>query len=120
MNIIMKDTKGCGKLSSNHNLLDYGWLIGVKTAEEETANILDYFGPVKTSHKGFFLAKLEKWTKKCPVGSHIVMKISPRVTGDRPIMYIGYKYIYEKVLGFISTEGAIINLPCVPYLSCFF
>ena len=48
------------------------------------------------------------------------MKGTQRVPGDRLIMDIGYKYISQKVLGFIDTEGVIITVPCVTYLSCFF
>ena len=55
MNIIMKANKGCGKLSSNNNLFDYGWLSGVKKTEEANAEVLDHFWPVKTSHRGFYL-----------------------------------------------------------------
>ena len=33
------------------------------------------------------------------------MKISPIFTDDIPLMAIGYKYISQKVLGFIDTEG---------------
>ena len=48
---------------------------------------------------------LEKLTKEWPVGSCIVMKINPRVTGYKPLMAIVYKYRYQKVLVFIATEG---------------
>ena len=63
MNIIMKANKECGKFSSNGNLFDDGWLSRVKTAEESDEEVLYYCGPVKTSHKGVFLAKLEILTK---------------------------------------------------------
>ena len=58
MNIIMKANKGYGKISSNNNLFDYGWLSGVKKTEEENAEVLYHFWPLSTSHKGFLLAKL--------------------------------------------------------------
>ena len=44
--------------------------------------------------------------KECLGGYHLVMKSTPSVPGDRPLMAIGYKYNYRKVLGFIYTEGA--------------
>ena len=53
MKITMNDTKGCGQMSSNDTLIDNMWFNGVKTAEEDNAEVVDYFGRVKTSHKGF-------------------------------------------------------------------
>ena len=50
-------------------------------------------------------------------GSHIVMKSTPRVPGDRPLTAIGYRYRSYKVIGFIANEGARITEPDVPYLS---
>ena len=55
----MKDIKGWGKLSSNDTLFDDRWLNGVKTEEEKNSEVIDYCGPVKTSHKGFFPDKLK-------------------------------------------------------------
>ena len=57
--IIMKDTKGCGQLYSNETLFYDIWFNGVKKEEEENAEVLDYYGSMKTSHKGFFLTNLE-------------------------------------------------------------
>ena len=45
------------------------------------------------------------------------MNITLRVTGDRPLMAIWYKYNSRKILGFIVTEGAVITEPGDPYLS---
>ena len=55
--------------------------------------------------------------KYCPGGSYLVIKGTPRVTGYRKIMAIGYKYNYRNVLWFISTEGGGITEPIDPYLS---
>ena len=63
---------------------------------------VDFYGPVKASNKEFCLATLENLTKEFPEESHIVMRITPRVPGDRPHMDIGYKYRYQKGLDFIS------------------
>ena len=60
MKIIMKATKGCDKLSSNDNFFPDIWFGEVKTPEQENAEGVNYCRPVKTSHKGFFLAMLEK------------------------------------------------------------
>ena len=52
---------------------------------------VDYCGLANTSHKGFCLATLEKLMKYWPGGSYLVMKINPKVPGDRPLLEIGYK-----------------------------
>ena len=49
----MKTNKGCGKLSSNNTLFADRWFIRFTTADEENAEGVDYYGPVKTSHKDF-------------------------------------------------------------------
>ena len=80
---------------------------------------VDYCRPVKTSHKGFCLSTLEKLMKYWPGGSYIVMKSTPIFPGCRPILKIGHKYNYMKVLRFIATEGAESTKPGDPYLSNF-
>ena len=50
---------------------------------------VDYCRLVKTSHKGFCLDILEKLMKYFSGGSYLVMNISPRVQGGRPLMAIG-------------------------------
>ena len=57
--------------------------------------------------------------KDWPGGSYLVMRSTPRVSGGRPLMEIGYKYNYRKVIYFISTKGDGINEPGDPYLSHF-
>ena len=91
-------TKGCGELTSNDTYFSYSWFSGVRTAEEEIYEGVDYCGPVKTIHKSFCIATLEKLMKYWPGGSYLVMKSNPRVTGGRPLMDIGYKYNSRKVL----------------------
>ena len=80
---------------------------------------VNYYGPVKTSHKGFCLATLEKLMKDWPGGSYLVLNITPRFPGERPLLAIGYKSNSSKVLGFISNEGAGSTEPGYPYLSRF-
>ena len=72
---------------------------------------------MKTSHKGFCLATLEKLMKYWPGGSYILMNSTPRFPIGGPMMSIGYKYNYRKVLGFIATEGDVSAEPGDPYLS---
>ena len=105
MKRIKKAAKGCGHLSSNDTLFDDSWFSGMKIAEEAMAEGVYYFGHVKKSHKGVFLATFEKSTKECLGQSHLVMNINPRVPGDIPLMYIGHIYRSQKILGFIDTGG---------------
>ena len=84
-------TKGCGQLTSNDTYFSDSWFSSVKTAEEMAAAGVDYCGPVKTSHKGFCLATLEKLMKYWPGGSYLVMKNTPIFPCGRPLLAIGYK-----------------------------
>ena len=61
MKKIAISTKGCVQLISNDTCFADSWLCYVKNAEEMVAVGVDYCGPVKTSHKGFCLATLEKF-----------------------------------------------------------
>ena len=78
-----------------------------------------YCGPLKTSHQGFCLAKLEDLMKYWPGGSYLVMKSNPIFPGGISLLYIGYKYNYRKVLVFIDTEGSRSTEPGDSYLSRF-
>ena len=91
----------------------------MKTAHEVMAEGVDCCGPMKTIHKGFCLATLEKLMENWTGGSYIFMTSNPRVPVGRPIMAIGYKYNYRNVLGFIATEGAGSTEPDDTYLSHF-
>ena len=84
----MMATKGCGQLTSNYTKFSDSQFIVVKTAEGGMAEVVDYCGPVKTVHKGFCLAKLEQLIKYWPVVSYLVMRITPRVTGDSSVRVI--------------------------------
>ena len=55
--------KGCGQLTSNNTYVDDSLFSSIKTAEEIASTGVDYCGPVKTSHKVFFLDTLEKLMK---------------------------------------------------------
>ena len=58
--------KGCGQLTSKDTYFADSWFSSVKTAEEMAASGVNYYGPAKTSHKGFCLATLEKLMKDWP------------------------------------------------------
>ena len=119
MKRIAIDTKGCGQLTSNETYFADSWFSSVKTSEEMAATGVNYCGLAKTSHKGFYLAMLEKLIKDWPGGSYLVMKSTPRFIGERPLLAIGYKYNSRKVLGFVATEGAGSTKSGDPYLSRF-
>ena len=119
MKILAMDTKGCGQLTSNDTYFDDICFSSVKTAEEAMAVGVNYYVPVKTSHKVFCLATLENLTKYWLGGSYIVMKSNKRVPSGRPLLEIGYTYNYRKVLGFIDTEGDGSTEPGDPHLSHF-
>ena len=59
MNITMKDTKGCGKMSSNGTLFYDSWFNELRTSDEAKSEVVDYCGPAETGHKVFCPAKLE-------------------------------------------------------------
>ena len=59
MNRTMKDKTMFGQVSSNGILWDDIWSNVVKIAEEANAQSVEYVGPVNTSHRGFFPAKLK-------------------------------------------------------------
>ena len=119
MKRLVISTKGCGQMKSKNTYFADSWFSYIKTAEEMAASGVDYCGPVKTSHKGFCLATLEKLMKYWPGGSYLVLKSTPIFPRERPILDIGCKYNSRKVLGFIVTEGAGSTEPGDPYLSRF-
>ena len=80
---------------------------------------IDYSGPVKTIHNSFCQATLERLTRDWPGGSYLVMKITPRVPGEKTHLTIGYKYNLRKVQSFIATEGDESPEPGDSYLYCF-
>ena len=116
--IIIWGIKGCGQLPSNGILFSYSWFSGAKTAEEASTEGVDYWSPVKTRHKGFCLATLEKLRTAWPVGFHIVMNSARIVPGERPIMAIGHTSNYWKVLIFLLLRGAkVLNQVIHIYLA---
>ena len=66
----------------------------------------ELIGMVKTNTKGFCKDKIEKLTKYLPRGSYLGLRRTPVVPGNRPLIYIGYKYNARKVLSFIVTDNA--------------
>ena len=53
-------TKGCGQLISNDTYFAGRWFSSIKNSKEMEAAGVDYCGPVKLRHKGFYLTTLEK------------------------------------------------------------
>ena len=116
MKIIVTATKSYVQLLSNGALFYYGQFSVVKIVEEYSAEGVYYCGLIEKNHKGFFLYTLVKLTKLWPVWSYFVMKSTPIVIGDIPLMAIGYKYISWKVPRFIDTQGSGSTYPVYPYL----
>ena len=112
-------TKGCVQLTSNDTYFPDIWFSSIKNAEEMADAGVDYCGLVKTIHKGFCLATLEKLMKDWPGGSYLVMKSTPIFPGEITLLAIGYKYNFRKVLIFIANEGGGSTEPGYPYLSSF-
>ena len=54
MRILAIATKECVQLTSNDTYVADSWFSSVKTSEVAMAAVVNYCGPVKTSHKGFF------------------------------------------------------------------
>ena len=52
---------------------------------------VNYCGPVKSINEGNCQDTIEKLMKDWPGGSHLVMKSTPRVPGERSLLAIGYK-----------------------------
>ena len=119
MKRLAMDSKGCVQMTSNYTYFTYGWSSSVETAEDVMAAGVDYCGPAKTTHKGFYMATLETLITDWPVGSYLVINSTPRVPGGRPLLATGYKYNYKNVLEFIATEGGGSTEPGDPYLSFF-
>ena len=76
---------------------------------------LYYCVPVKTSNNIIWLYMVEGLIKYCIEGYYLVMKSTPKVPWDRPLIDIGYKYNSQKVLWLIATEGYGNTDPGYPY-----
>ena len=97
-NRTMKNIKGCVQISSKYTFFTDIWFSVVNIVQQVRAELLYYYGPAKTSHKVFCIATLEKLIKECLGGSYIVVNIAPIVPVDIPLMNIGYKQNYRKLL----------------------
>ena len=106
-------------MTLNDNYFADIWPSRVKIAEEVSNWVLDYYRLAKMSHKIFFFDMLEKLMKEWLRGSHLVIKSTPRVPGDRPLIAIWYKYNSQKALGFISTKGMEVLIQVIPIYPVF-
>ena len=111
-----KANKGSGRLSSTNTLFSDIWFSGVKTMEDKNTEGIYYCRYVKTSHKGFCLAQLEKLLKEWPGGFYLFMNRSLIFPCNKSIMDIGYKYKSQKVLLFTAMKGSKNTEPGVTYL----
>ena len=109
-------TKNCGQReNTNITNLYYGdsWFAGLKTAVavKELHNS-EFIGIVKTSHKKFPKAYIEKEMNDWPPGTHLVLKTT---LNTNAYYAIGYKYSSKKIISFITSEKAGHTLPGQPY-----
>ena len=102
MKILAINTKGFGRLTLNDTYFADIWFSSVKAAGQLMAAGFNYYWPVKTSHKFFCISTLKRLMKDWPGGSYLVMKSTSRFPCVGPLLDIGYKYNYRKVLGFIA------------------
>ena len=85
------------------------WFRVVKKAEDANIEGVGYCGTLKTSNKIFCLATLKIIMNGWLGGSHHIVKSDTIVPGDKPLMDIRYKYISQKILGFIDMERGLIT-----------
>ena len=67
--------------------------------------------------KSSFLCFSGNLMKYIPRRYYLVMKTTPKSTGDKTLMTIGYRYNYWQILVFISIEGCGRTVTCDTYLS---
>ena len=71
---------------------------------------------VKTNTKGFCKSMIEGLKKDWPGVSYIVLRSKPILSGERPLLSIGYKYNSRKILSFFATSGEGITTLVITYL----
>ena len=108
-----------GQLSSNDTLFSCSWFIWIRTVGGNNAFVLYYCVPVKTSHNIIWIYTVEGLIKYFIESYYLVMKSTPKVPWDRPLIDIGYKYNSQKVLWLIATEGYGNTDPGYLYLYLF-
>ena len=64
----------------------------------------DMIGMIKTNTRDFCKDNTENLTKYCKGDSYLMLKIKSTVSGERPLIDIGYKYNVRKILYFVATE----------------
>ena len=73
----IQTTAKCGQKTEDHvRNLYYGdsWFSSVKTCDAVVATKNEWVGPVKTAHKNFPKAELEKLLENWPGGSYLVLE----------------------------------------------
>ena len=72
-------------------LLFDSWSFLKKALGADPSISVDFIWVFKTNTKGFFKAAIEGLTKDWPGRSYIVLRIKPIVSGEMPLLSIGYK-----------------------------
>ena len=85
---------------------------------ESMMNVGAYMcGMFKTNTKGLCKYIIDNMINYCPGGSYLALKIKSVVPGDRPLIYISYKYNAWNVLSFIATYYTLRKNYGITYLS---
>ena len=116
---IMESMIGLGQRKDKGDIKDcfiFGSYFFLKSSTDAAVYVgADFIGLVETITKGFCKYDIKKLTKDWSGGSYLVFSNKPMVTGDRPLLTIGYKYNSRKVLFFIKTEGEGRTKYYIPY-----
>ena len=115
---MVEATKDCGqKGNSQITNLFYGdsWFAGLKTAVAvKELHQSEFVGIVKTSHRQFPKAYIEKEMKSWPSGTHLVLETTKN---NNKYYAIGYKYSSKKIISFIASGLAGHTMKGDPYMA---
>ena len=118
--IIMEATKGIGQRDikgATEDCFFYIWFSSKKSEEDAMVVGADMIGVGKTNTKGFCKYTIENLKKCFPVGSYLMLRSKPMVTGGRRLICIGYKYNKWVVMYFVFTDEPGRTNAGIHYLS---
>ena len=119
--ITMEATKGIGQKSIKGGTKDCfrfdSWFASKKAAEAAMEFGAKLIGMVKTNTKWLWKDTIEKLKNDWFGVSDLILRSKPVVTGDRPIIAIGYKHNARKILSFIITDNKGSTKTGITYLS---
>ena len=116
----MEATKGLGQSNSKgaekYCLFHNSWFYSNSSSEAAMYIGGDIIVILKTNIKLFCNYNTKNPTKYWAGGFNLVLKRKYEVTGDKTLIYIGYKYIYRKVPNLIAIEYEGITKYIITYL----